>query len=252
MTQLKLTLYLLFVFEFAAHGEERFQKTTVYEHTTCIYSNGVPDHEIGKFPNEANPNELRKQDLTFCFPRFPRLTENVTWGLMTVGVSTKGIAFRPYTAEYFDPNTRKGFSKNPSSGWRKQAMYDPAKLGIDANNGHVDRSGLYHYHRIAEVSNEFEHDKLIGFAPDGFQIFYSRKYIKSSWKLKSGMRSYPPGGSHTGQFEEDFEYVSQNGELDECNGKKVNGVYTYFATDTYPFVPRCFKGKINPNFMVRN
>jgi hypothetical protein len=31
----------------------------------------------------------------------------------------------------------------------------------------------------------------------------------------------------------------------------VDGVYTYFATDTYPFFPRCFRGEVPARFMVR-
>ena len=70
--------------------------------------------------------------------------------------------------------------------------------------------------------------------------------------MKKGVRSTIHGGKFDGQFEEDFEYVFNSGSLDECNGKKLNGVYTYFATDTYPFFPRCFKGIVNTKFMKRN
>ena len=33
----------------------------------CIISNGVPNHEIGKFPTKGNPNKFQKQKLRFCF-----------------------------------------------------------------------------------------------------------------------------------------------------------------------------------------
>ena len=170
---------------------------------------------------------------------------------MTVGVSITGIPIRPYTAEYFDINAKRGFSKNPESGWRKQAMHDPRSLGIDSYNGHVDKSGLYHYHGMAKNLDKTTEDILLGYAPDGFKIFFS-KGVTSSWQLKSGIRSSPPGGIHDGQFEEDFEYRAQTGSLDECNGKEINGIYTYFATNSYPFFPRCFKGKIHLKFMKRN
>jgi hypothetical protein len=219
---------------------------------TCISSNGVPNHEIGKFPNRANPNKFKEQKLSFCFTSVPRLTENVTWGLMSVGVSITGIPIRPYTAEYFDPNVKRGYSKNPSSGWRKQAMHDPRSLGMDAQNGHVDRSGLYHYHSIVKQLNESKEDILIGYAPDGFKIVHKPNGVTSSWQLKSGRRPSPPGGIHNGQFEEDFEYRFKSRSLDECNGVKINDVYTYFATTSYPFFPRCFKGEVNLDFMVRN
>ena len=76
--------------------------------------------------------------------------------------------------------------------------------------------------------------------------------MASSWQLKSGWRPFPPGGVHNGQFEEDFEYRLESGELDECNGLKIDDVYTYFATTSYPFFPRCFKGEVNLDFLVRH
>ena len=184
-------------------------------------------------------------------PKVPKLSNSVTRGLMTVGVASNGIPIRPYTADYFDSNAKRGFSKNSSSGWRKQAMFSPRSLGIDQHYGHVDKSGLYHYHQLKTDSNVDIKEYLVGYAPDGFKIMYKLSE-SSSWKLKEGLRSTAPGGKFDGNFEEDFEYVANSGSLDECNGKKINGVYTYFATETYPFFPRCFKGAVNKNFMRRN
>ena len=246
-----LLIYILILCSFPLSAKEGLKNTLTRGNLTCLISTGKPNHQIGRFPNKANPNKFREQTLTFCFPTVPKLTNFVTWGQMTVGVTLNGIPIRPYTADYFDPNTRRGFSKNPSSGWRKQAMFSPRSLGIDLHYGHVDKSGLYHYHRLkSDVINNKE-EILIGYAPDGFKIFYKAKE-KSSWQLKTGIRRTAPGGRFDGQFEEDFEYIFNSGSLDECNGKKLNGVYTYFATKTYPFFPRCFKGFVNTDFMKRN
>ena len=46
----------------------------------------------------------------------------------------------------------------------------------------------------------------------------------------------------------DYRYVEGSGDLDECNGKFVNGIYKYFATETFPFFPRCHWGKISKDF----
>jgi hypothetical protein len=219
---------------------------------TCISSNGAPDHDMGQFPNRANPNAFREQDLTFCFPTTPHLAQTVTTGLMTVGVSTTGIPIRPYTAGYYDPNGRRGFSQDPSSGWRQQAMHDPRSLGMDDQNAHVDRSGLYHYHDVPDALLDSQEDFLIGYAPDGFEIRYSPSSAISSWHLKNGIRPTPPGDTYDGTFEQDFEYSAGSGTLDECNGALLDGTYTYFTTDTYPFYPRCFKGVVNSQFLIRN
>ena len=38
----------------------------------CITSEGVPNHEIGKFPTKGNPNIFKKQKLKFCFTKNPK------------------------------------------------------------------------------------------------------------------------------------------------------------------------------------
>ena len=120
---------------FSLNAEQPPIKIEIRGNMNCITSDGIPNHTIGKFPNKANPNKFRKQQLTFCFPKVPKLSSSVTRGLMTVGVASNGIPIRPYTADYFDSNAKRGFSKNSSSGWRKQAMFSPRSLGIDQHYG---------------------------------------------------------------------------------------------------------------------
>lgn len=49
---------------------------------------------------------------------------------------------------------------------------------------------------------------------------------------------------HDGTFVQDWKYVEGSGDLDQCNGTMVDGEYRYYATDTYPFFPRCFRGNV--------
>jgi hypothetical protein len=233
-----------------SQAHENETHTSTQGDLTCLSSNSMPDHETGKFPNRANPNSLDEQDLTFCFPSEPKLSTSVTRGEMTVGVSVTGVPMRPYTAGYYDPNGRRGISQNSASGWRQQAMHNPRSLGMDDQNAHVDRSGLYHYHAVSEALVA-QHGNHIGYAPDGFKIYDSRADAASSWQLKSGTRPSGPGGAYDGTFEEDFEYVAGSGTLDECNGAMVDGTYTYFATDSYPYFPRCYRGETSGRFMTR-
>ena len=233
-----------------AHAHDNLSKVTQKGDQTCIASNGAPNHAMGRFPNRANPNSFKVQTLTFCFPSNPQRSNTVTDGLMTVGVSLTGIPFRPYTAGYYDPNGRRGIGRTESE-WRQQAMHAPRSLGMDENNGHVDRSGLYHYHGVSQDYHASQSGTLIGYAPDGFEIHYDPDRAVSSWALKDGTRPTPPNGAYSGEFEEDFEYVAGSGTLDECNGATVSGTYRYYATDSYPFFPRCFKGVIEGRFMSR-
>jgi hypothetical protein len=219
---------------------------------TCLESEGIPDHETGKFPNSTNPNFLKEQSITFCFPSNPEIASSITHNLMTVGVSSTGIPIRPYTAGYYDPEGRRGVSQDPQSGWRQQAMFSPRSLGMNEENAHVDKSGLYHYHAASPSLLTSQGGVNIGYAPDGFKIVCHPEIGTSSWTLKTGLRPDGPGGAYDGMYEEDFVYVSGLGTLDECNGLFVEDIYFYFATDEYPYFPRCFKGVVNESFMSRH
>ncbi len=234
----------------AAH--DNISSVTREGELTCIASNGTPNHDIGQFPNRANPNAFEAQSLRFCFPTEPQLADAMTTGEMTVGVTLTGLPIRPYTAGYYDPDGRRGIGRDPASGWRQQAMFEPRALGMDAENGHVDRSGLYHYHGVSPSYLQGLPDTQVGFAPDGFEIHYDPAIATSSYQLRQGSRDSGPGGAFDGMFEEDFEFVDGSGTLDACNGMMVAGTYTYFATDTYPYFPRCFRGEVPAQFMVRN
>lgn len=251
MPRTLLSAILVATLPFSVLADGDHSKVTESGDLTCVQSTGTPNHTMGRFPNRANPNSFREQNLKFCFPSSPKLTSNTTWGEMTVGVSVTGIPIRPYTAGYYDPNGRRGIGRTKSD-WRQQAMHNPRSLGMDQENAHVDRSGLYHYHAVSPALTASQDGTQIGYAPDGFEIHFDPTIATSSWVLKKGTRVSAPGGAHDGTFEEDFEYVAGSGSLDECNGLVVDGTYTYFATETYPYFPRCFKGQASGRFMTRN
>jgi hypothetical protein len=105
---------------------------------------------------------------------------------------------------------------------------------------------------------------LVGWAADGFPIYarygYSvasdatsaLKVIKGSYRLKTSPDAKRPATSlfAMGTFLQDYEYVAGYGDLDECNGRTgvtpefPNGIYHYYATDTYPYLQRCVKGQL--------
>lgn len=214
----------------------------------CIASNGVPNHDIGTFPTRGDPNRFSVQNLRYCFDAAPELTGWVERRVPVSGITITGIPIRPGTAEFYDPRGRAGFSRNPASGWRIEAMGTGVNMGLDSQNAHVDERGLYHYHGVSQALVRSLTDNQIGYAADGFPIYYAPGQAESSYQLKSGRRPTAPYGRYNGKFVEDWEYVAGSGNLDECNGTMVNGSYAYFATDTYPFFPRCFKGTVSRDF----
>jgi hypothetical protein len=141
-------------------------------------------------------------------------------------------------------------------------MFRDNGFNVDTHNAHSQSDGTYHYHG---TPNAFYHEHnngspspVIGFAADGFPIFGPyfddngtvRKAL-SSFTLRSGQRPNgdgEPGGTYDGAFRDDYEYVSGSGDLDECNGMTVDGVYGYYITDNFPYILSCFKGVTDPSF----
>ena len=215
----------------------------------CISSDGAPNHNIGNFPTLGNPHKFKRQKIKFCFSKEPIKTDKNKYIASVVGVTLTGIPIRPGTADWYDKNSPKKHSKDKSSGLNLEAIRPFEKIfGIDDYNGHVDHRGLYHYHK-SNPSLLLNGEPLIGYAADGFEILYLPGNSKSSWQLKKGDRKIEPFGKYDGAFKEDYEFVLGSGDLDECNGKFVAGKYKYFATDAFPFFPRCLWGEISRDFI---
>lgn len=211
---------------------------------------GLPDHPTGAFPNRGNPNHMSEQDYVFRIPVQGQQTGYTTPLQMRIsfGVALNGIPF--------DPGANEFWNGDRSSGWQYEAMALGPRLGLDENNAHVQPSGAYHYHGLPigllrELSSSGR-QTLIGYAADGFPIYSENK--RSSYRLKSGTRPSGPGGSYDGTFVADYEYVPGLGDLDDCNGRSgatpeyPNGTYYYVVSETFPFIPRGFKGTPDPSF----
>ncbi len=223
----------------SAHAQE--PEVTIFEQggKRCISSNGMPNHPMGQFPNRSNPHSFRTQNLKFCFDRDPVKGSKATQGTPLVGIALNGILMRPGTADWYDPSSPRGFSRDRSSGWNLEGMGSARALGIDKYNAHVDERGIYHYHGVPVGLLDKVNSSHIGYAADGFEIHYAGSNAVSSYRLKPGNRPSAPGGKHDGKYIQDWEFKKGSGNLDKCNGAIMSGKYVYFATDTFPFYPRC-------------
>ncbi|MEM9211956.1 MAG: YHYH protein [Pseudomonadota bacterium] len=216
------------------------------EDQRCITSDGLPEHEAG---GGAHGAQAIAQ--TFCLPRDPVKSHRPSESAAIIGILLNGVIVRPSTAEFYDPSAPRGFSRNRSSGWRLDALGNPEIFRVDANSGHADRRGLYHYHGMPAALIPTGQDTMIGYAADGHEIHYAGEQARSSYVLKSGLRPSGPGGPYDGTYDEDYAYVAGAGNLDECNGAMVDGAYIYFATDTYPYFQRCHFGKVSDDFVQK-
>ena len=236
-----------------------------------LTANGVPDHAVGTFPNAHNPNTISAQTISAAYTLSPEKTATPT----TMG-GPRGVTGYVLNGVKLDPGTAGTCSDNGTScrlappkqgNWSIEALgQDSFNFGDDENHAHVQPTGAYHYHGIPEgfVSklNKGEAMTHIGWAADGFPIYARYGYsdpadsdssivvVQSSYQLKTSpdanraeVSMYPMG-----TFTQDYEYVEGSGHLDECNGRTgvtpqfPEGIYHYFATDTFPFLQRCVRG----------
>lgn len=113
---------------------------------------------------------------------------------------------------------------------------------------------------------------LIGWAADGFPVYYSFGYsaandnksiikpLTSNYRLRLGDRPgdgiSAPCGEYNGKYVQDFKYIEGLGNLDEANGRTgvtpefPNGTYYYVVTNEFPGIPRCLKGTPSRDFKL--
>lgn len=255
-----------------------------------IEVNGIPEHAVGQFPNRGNPNQIAMQPKTYRVPLSPALvdrTQGQVNGRRTnsgrsqsggrpqgpppdFGIAVNGVLFDPGAAEFW-----KG---NRSSGWAYDALGGAVALGLDTNHAHVQPGGKYHYHGLPtglmkQLGHRLgTHSPLIGWAADGFPIYAQFgfknptdpnsgvKELLSAYRLKDGRRrsssrdQTAPAGTHDGAFVNDYEFVSEIGDLDQFNGRQCvtpefpEGTYAYFLTSEFPVVPRENRGTPDSSF----
>ena len=237
-----------------------------------LSANGLPDHEVGVFPNPGNPNKIEAHQVVAKFTLAPSLTDRATQlggpaGM--IGMVLNGVKI--------DAGTNGGCSDKgecsegrPMGQWRIEALGQSSfDFGTDSNNAHVQPGGAYHYHGMPEgfvaLQGKGKAMTLIGWAADGFPIYarYGHSVandaaspiavMKGSYRLKTTPDANRPAVSTfaLGTFQQDYEYVAGLGDLDECNGRTgatpefPQGIYHYYATDSYPYFQRCVKGQVS-------
>ena len=235
-----------------------------------IEANGIPNHEVGLFPNRGNPHEIKEQRYRFEIEVNPKPNqtseplhkeqERGSRGApnMPFGIAINGVLFDPGTAEFWQGDR--------TSGWNYCALGGAIGLGLDENHAHVQPTGAYHYHGLPTGLldhlnlKQGQHSPLIGWAADGYPVYALYGYAKkgsnkiiehtSSYRLKKGNRpksTNGPSGKYDGTFVEDYVYQKGLGTLDECNGCFVHtpefpqGTYAYFLTENWPVIPRAFR-----------
>jgi hypothetical protein len=238
-----------------------------------LTANGIPDHAVGAFPNPGNPSQISAQSVSASFSLTPSETgqATVTGGPNGVaGYVLNGVKIEAGTGGTCDDSGNNCTLNGNVGAWNLEALGQSSfDFGTDSNNAHVQPTGAYHYHGmpegfIAKRGGNSSTMTLIGWASDGFPIYARYGYsvatdatspiktITGSYQFVSPVPGSRPSVSvyPLGTFSQDYEYVAGSGDLDACNGRFgvtpefPNGIYHYYATDTYPYFQRCVTGAV--------
>jgi hypothetical protein len=253
-----------------------------------ITANSIPNHKVGLFGNfsgSLNPNTISVQSETYTITMSPVVNASLTALLSTTGVGPNagpqysfgvllnGVELDPVAAE---PFPHEGIM-SPDVNWEWNLEATNVRIGLDCNNAHVQPQGKYHYHGsptlyLQNANIQTNQMTLIGYAADGFPIYYKYAYTDASdntsavtimtpsYQLKTGDRpgdgNTAPCGEYNGVYSADYEFLNGLGTLDEANGRTgvtpeyPNGTYYYIVTDDFPSIPRYFKGTPSNDFKI--
>ena len=222
-----------------------------------LTGNGIPNHEVGTFPNPNNPNTISEQNVNQTFSLCPALVSEtgvqVGGPAGAIAYAINSVKFDPATAGRCDDDGVCSLAQGQGQ-WNIEALgHEIFDFGDDMNHAHVQPSGEYHYHGMPELLIDLLEDAqsmtLVGWASDGFPVYARYGYadandsgsevisLQPSWRLKTepdegrpdtltALEGGPGQGTiypnipiQLGAFTQDFEYVEGHGDLDECNGR---------------------------------
>ena len=221
-----------------------------------LSGNGIPNHEVGTFPNSNCPNAISEQNINQTFSLCPSIVSET--GVQvggpgeTIAYAINSVKFDPGTAGRCNDDGECSLAQGEGQ-WNIEALgHETFDFGDDMNHAHVQPSGAYHYHGMPELLIDLIGDEedltLVGWASDGFPVYARYGYsdpndsssdivsLQPSWRLKTepdegrpdtltallggpGGTTYPNIPIEMGAFTQDFEYIEGYGDLDECNGR---------------------------------
>ena len=246
--------------------------------TECtITSNSVPNHdfndETAAFAGGAEGATISETDTVSTITRNPTFADQPTPLSQNVknGIFLNGVRLDILSAGCYNPTSpdagedgNVGIGCSSDAPWLLDPLGTESKFGADVHNAHTQPGGLYHYHggpnAMFDDNPGSEGSPVIGFAADGFPIYGSYFYDNATGQVRKAISGYTlregtrgersttnPGGTYDGSYNDDWEFTN-SGDLDECNGMMIEGQYSYYVTDTYPWVIKCFQGTPHESF----
>lgn len=220
---------------------ESYYREFEYNGRRVVVANGIPDHEAEHDQYFVNPNTRCERWTYMSLPLSPSLASSA----LSTDMGVTGLAVTGGT-----------FYNHLSSPMGDVAMYNEG-TSLDSCTGHSSSDGQYHYHAnilCDEEASDPDTCKLIGYMRDGIPIYgyckdASGVQFSSCFSLVSGASEsevdMAAGTFMSASLDSSYEYsASGDCNLDEANGAvhPVTGEYSYFMTETYPWLPIYYYG----------
>ncbi|MBV6645419.1 MAG: YHYH protein [Cyclobacteriaceae bacterium] len=248
-----------------------------------ITANGVPDHDY-RIQIPQLVQDINAETRVYVVDTQPTAAASSTSltnsgkPIWVFGIALNGVKIDPAPAEPFIFTDGSG---EYVWDWVFEPTNNMEAVGLDCAIAHFQPDGQYHYHGdMAIYADQLlaglgagtaapSEAVQIGWAADGYPILY--KYgpnangvfekLSSSYQLKEGERpgdgDSEPCGEYNGKYTNDYTYVADAGDLDECNGIAqtitLGGEtfdYFYVITEEFPVISRCIKGTPSNDFRL--
>jgi len=212
-----------------------------YDGQRVVIINGIPDHDAENDQFVVNPNTRCERWQFMTVPIDPSKGTNATRTSMgVVSLAVTGGTF------YNDLSSADG----------DVALYNEG-ASLDSCAGHSSENSQYHYHANILCNDDASDASVcmqVGWARDGVPVYgycndSDGEQFASCYSVIDGYTEYEvvisPGTFECATDEDYYEYV----DSDDCNLDKANGAihpttgeYSYFMTETYPWVPMYYYG----------
>merc|ERR1719232_1730791 len=220
---------------------ESYYSEFEYNGRRVVIANGIPNHDAEHDQYFVNPNTRCERWTFMSLPLSPSQGSSpVSTDMGVTGLATTGGTF------YNHLSSPRG----------DVAMYNEG-TSLDSCTGHSSSDGQYHYHAnilCDEEASDPDTCKMIGYMRDGIPIYgyckdASGVQFSSCFSLVSGATesevNMAAGIFMSASLASSYEYsASGDCNLDEANGAvhPVTGEYSYFMTETYPWLPIYYYG----------
>ena len=146
------------------NDDESVNKYSKYSWTSdgidrILSGNGIPNHEVGTFPNADNPNTITEQNVNKRFTLCPEIiTESgleIVGPALVIAYALNSVKFDPATAGRCNDAGECSLAQGQGN-WNIEALgHDTFDFGDDMNHAHVQPNGAYHYHGMPELLVDF-------------------------------------------------------------------------------------------------